>query len=183
MEVRFEVPDWLSACNYSEIYRTDDEKMGVALDLARISLEHGAGGPFGAAIFDESGRVISVGVNLVLLNNSSLLHGEIVAIALAQKKAGSWNLRELGDLCLATSAFPCSMCYGAILWSGLSQVMYGAERGDIEKLTGFREGILPERWREELNVNGIEIRGPVCRERAKDVLRGYKERGGVIYNP
>ena len=43
----------------------------------------------------ESGRLVSVGVNRVVPENSSLAHAEVLAIGLAQTSLGTYDLGGL----------------------------------------------------------------------------------------
>src|SRR6185503_20926793 len=78
-------PDWIDgAVTYGTRYNSDDDRMRVAIELARQNVARGTGGPFGAAIFDrETGALISVGVNSVVRLNNSTLHAEMLAIMMA----------------------------------------------------------------------------------------------------
>jgi hypothetical protein len=66
-------------------------------------------------------------------------------------------------------------------------VVIGATHEDVESLTGFHEGPLPELWAEHLEhrppLPPIEVVRGVQRAEARRVLRAYRERGGVVYNP
>ncbi|HVG38584.1 MAG TPA: nucleoside deaminase, partial [Pyrinomonadaceae bacterium] len=92
--------------------------MGLAIALARENVERGTGGPFGAAVFEAAGgKLIAVGVNLVVPLNNSTLHGEMVAFMMAQHRLASWTLggEEMPRHELFTSCEPCAMCLGATL--------------------------------------------------------------------
>lgn len=67
--------------------------MRFAVNLSRLNLRHGTGGPFGAAIFEvESGRLLAPGVNMVVASNCSVLRAEVVAIMVAQTVVGGFDL-------------------------------------------------------------------------------------------
>ena len=51
-------------------------------------------------------------------------HAEIIAIKIASKKLKSWRLI---DCTLYVTLEPCSMCAGAIMWSRIKRVVYGAK--------------------------------------------------------
>ena len=58
--------------------------MRLAIELSRLNIQHGTGGPFGAAIFErETGRLLAPGVNLVTSLDCSVFHAEMVAIMVA----------------------------------------------------------------------------------------------------
>jgi len=77
--------------------------------------------PFGAVIVErESGEIIAEGWNKSSVNPT--WHGEIDAInRLAELRPEFEGSR----LSLYTTAEPCPMCQGAILWSGIATVVYG----------------------------------------------------------
>ncbi len=157
--------------------------MQFVVDLSRINVDEGTGGPFGAAVFDmASGQLISPGVNLVTSLNCSLAHAETVALALAQQQIQAYNL-SAGERQyeLVTSCEPCAMCLGAIAWSGVRRVVYGALTADAEAI-GFDEGHKPAQGTQCLQQDGIEVVPGVLREQAAAVLRDYAERDGDIYN-
>ena len=78
--------------------------------------------PFGAVIA-RGGEVLSRGPNLGRQLNDPTAHAEMVAIRrfLAARPAD-----ELKGATIYASAEPCPMCMGAILWCGLSRVVFGA---------------------------------------------------------
>jgi tRNA(Arg) A34 adenosine deaminase TadA len=163
---------------------TDEERMRLAVDLARENVLRGAGGPFGAAIFEEpAGRLVAAGVNAVTRLGNSVLHAEVVAIVLAEARVGSHTLRRPGgpDHCLVTSCDPCAMCLGAALWSGVRRIVCGAGRNDAAAL-GFEEGpVFDASWK-YLEERGIAVTRGVMAAEARAVLALYREAGGVIYN-
>jgi tRNA(Arg) A34 adenosine deaminase TadA len=158
--------------------------MRLAIQLSRENVLRDTGGPFGAAIFEhETGRLVSVGVNLVVANANSTLHAEMVAFMMAEARLGHYSLGsvELPAHDLVTSCDPCAMCLGAILWAGVKRVVTGAGHMDAKRL-GFDEGpVFPESY-EYLESKGIEVVRGVLRQQAAEVLDFYRERGGPIYN-
>ena len=161
-----------------------EERMRFAIGLARENIRQGTGGPFGAAIFDgATHELIAPGINIVLLSQCSVLHAEIVAIMLAQKIAGSFDLGQsrLPPLELVTSAEPCAMCLGAIPWSGIKRLVCGARDEDARAI-GFDEGAKVTDWIDALKLRGIETVTDVCRYEARAVFQHYSASGGKIYN-
>jgi tRNA(Arg) A34 adenosine deaminase TadA len=162
---------------------TPEERMRLAISLARGNVSHG-GGPFGAVVAEEeSGRVVAAGVNLVVPLSCSLAHAEMVAIAIAQQLAGRYDLGAPGlpALQLVASTEPCAMCLGAIPWSGIRSLVCGAGGEEAERI-GFDEGHKPEDWPEALAGRGISVLRGICREEAARVLVDYARAGGPIYN-
>lgn len=161
------------------------DRMRFVIRLAMENVRRGTGGPFGAAVFEaKTGTLVSVGVNIVTIANCSHSHAEMVALANAQKELENFDLGApgLSEHELVTSCEPCSMCYGAIPWSGVRRVVCGA-RGEDAEAIGFDEGPKPKNWASALEARTISVIQDVCREEAVAVLQEYKKRGGIIYNP
>jgi len=180
------VPDWVEAVvlGPDDVFRTVEERMRLVIDLSRRNVARGTGGPFGAAVFEVgSGRLVAPGVNLVESANCSVVHAEIVAIAIAQQVVGRYDLGGEGmPVCeLASSAEPCAMCLGAIPWSGVRRLICGARDEDARRI-GFDEGAKPPDWVASLKARGIAVLRDVLRDEARAVLQDYADTGGVIYN-
>ena len=185
-DVTLRLPDWIEPflADSDLLYPSAEDRMRLVIRLAQLNIEHQTGGPFGAGIFQcKTGRLIAVGVNLVESLNCSIAHAEIVAIAIAQRVVGSYDLAgQTGvDYELVTSTEPCAMCLGAIGWSGIRGVVCGARDEDARAI-GFDEGAKPHDWVKALEERGISVRWDVLREQAKAVLVEYSEHGGLIYN-
>lgn len=162
-------------------YESLEDRMNVAIEIARRNVEHGTGGPFGAAVFEtDSGRLVAVGMNLVVSSGNAFLHAETVALMFAQREVGTFSLRSPAHD-LFTSCAPCAMCLGAVLWSGVSRLVSGAAREDAMEI-GFDEGPVFDASYEYLVSRGINCQAGVLRDEARAVLRGYRARGAPIYN-
>jgi tRNA(Arg) A34 adenosine deaminase TadA len=183
--VRIDYPAWVhETLAWDAAYRTDEERMRLAIAVSRENVERDTGGPFGAAIFESaSGRLVAVGMNSVVRLNNCTLHGEMVAFMMAQARVRSFTLNapHLPAHELVTSCEPCAMCLGATLWSGVRRLVYGAGREDALRLH-FDEGpVFPESYR-YLEERGITIVRNVLRDEAVAVLDRYREKSGMIYN-
>jgi len=179
------LPAWLD--EFVNAWKTplesDGQRMQLAIALAAENVRHHTGGPFGAIVVEaQSGRLLSVGVNLVTALELSLAHAEMVAVSLAQSAAGDWNLGANNEVQLVTSCEPCAMCFGAVPWSGVSSLSWGALREDAEA-AGFDEGDKPDDWVESLERRGIRTKGGILRDQASAVLKRYARRDGAIYHP
>ena len=178
-------PAWVNeVVEWDRPYRSDEERMRLAIAVSRENVERETGGPFGAAVFERAtGRLVSVGMNSVVRLNNCTLHGEMVAFMMAQQRLGSFTLGAPGmpEHELFTSCEPCAMCLGATLWSGVKRVVYGAGREDASKLN-FEEGpVFPQSY-QYLMDRGIEIVRNVLRPEAAAVLERYRAKSGKIYN-
>ena len=177
---KLSLPAWITGISRERVFPDDRDKIKLAIQLSRENVLREGGGPFGAAVFHgEEGLLVSMGVNRVVPESCSSAHAEIVALTLAQEASHQHRLKGTGWT-LASSALPCAMCFGALLWSGISRLIYGAGREAVI-VTGFDEGPLPDRWEEEMRKRGIRVVHRLMHEEAEEVLHLYREKGGVIY--
>jgi tRNA(Arg) A34 adenosine deaminase TadA len=166
-----------------EVFSTVEDRMRFVIALARQNVQRQTGGPFAAAVFDDSGRLVAPGVNMVVISNCSVFHAEIVALVLAQKGLNRYDLSDGGRLHydLVAAAEPCAMCFGAVTWSGVRRLVCGARDEDARAI-GFDEGPKLDDWVAALNDRGITVVRDVLRGDAVAVLREYVAAGGTIYN-
>jgi tRNA(Arg) A34 adenosine deaminase TadA len=179
--VQFELPDWIFLeCDLSKPRHDDRERMDLAIELARRNVEHG-GGPFGAVVFDAmTGEVVAPGVNVVMPQNCSLLHAEIVALLFAQARLKSFTLAR-SNCELFASSEPCVQCLGATHWAGLSRLVCGAPV-ELAEAAGFDEGPRASDWQEQLAARGTSVITGVQSAAAGNVLSAYATGGGFLYN-
>lgn len=91
--------------------------MQQAIDLAAHVLER----PFATVIVDRvTGEVIAEGWNRS--DENPTWHGEIDAI---NRLIANGSTIDCSKLVLYTTAEPCPMCQGAILWAGIGSVVFG----------------------------------------------------------
>jgi tRNA(Arg) A34 adenosine deaminase TadA len=122
--------------------------MRRAIEIAR----HNPGAPFGCVIADENGDVLAEGLNDA--ERSPILHGETAAImALIEAKPDVNRSR----LVLYTTAEPCPMCAGAILWSGISRVVLGSTIETLKKLGLPHIGLPCEEISRRCSFGGFEV--------------------------
>ena len=161
---------------------TVSERMQLAVALSEENVRQETGGPFAAVVVnEETGTLVSVGVNLVTTSGISVAHAEIVALSLAQVAIGDWNLSRHEPMQLVTTCEPCAMCFGAVPWSGVKSLVCGARKKDAES-AGFDEGDKPDNWVRSLQHRGIVVQSGVLRSQAARVLTDYRKDGGTIYN-
>ena len=100
--------------------------MRRAIEVARGNPD----APFGCVIVDgETGEILAEGLNDA--DRSPILHGETAAIMdLVDRKP----VVDPSIVVLYTTAEPCPMCAGAILWSGIPRVFYGTSISTLKRL-------------------------------------------------
>lgn len=113
--------------------------MKEALTEAYEGIRQGHGGPFGSVVVKD-GKIVGRGHNRVLLKKDPTCHGEMEAIRDACRRLGT---SDLSGCELYTTAEPCPMCLGGILWANIRRVYYGCNRKDTDEI-GFRDNIFYE---------------------------------------
>ncbi len=111
---------------------TDDQYMKFALKEAQRAYDEGEV-PVGAIIVMQE-KVIARGYNQVEKLNDCTAHAEIIALTSAFNFLGA---KYLPEATIYITVEPCLMCAGALYWSKIAKVVYGA---DDEK-NGFRKFI------------------------------------------
>lgn len=151
-----------------------NEFMKVAKELADSNIVTKVGGPFGACVIKD-GKIIGRGSNHVLANNDPTAHAEVMAIRDACKNIGSYDLSGCE---LYTSAYPCPMCFSAIIWSNIKKVYYGNTVEDTDKI-GFRD----ERIYECIKNSDKSILDMECMDREETIktYEEYMKSNGTLY--
>lgn len=108
-----------------------------AIALAAEESKNGLHGPFGAVV-TLNDTIVGEGVNQVVETLDPTAHAEIVAIRMACKNLGRF---ELNDCVLYTSCEPCPMCLSAIYWSRIGVVVYASTKKDAER-AGFDDDLI-----------------------------------------
>jgi tRNA(adenine34) deaminase len=109
----------------------DEHFMQQALKEAQQALDEDEI-PIGAVIV-QNNRIIARGHNQTERLNDCTAHAEIIALTSAFNYLGS---KYLPDATLYVTIEPCLMCAGALYWSKIGKIVYGA---DDEK-NGYRRG-------------------------------------------
>ena len=100
-----------------------DELMGIALDEARLALDHDDV-PVGAVVARiDTGEVVAQRHNERELTQDPTAHAEILALRDAATATGSWRLDEYA---LVVTLEPCAMCAGAMVNARIGAVVFGA---------------------------------------------------------
>jgi tRNA(Arg) A34 adenosine deaminase TadA len=190
-EYRVALPAWIEdeLAPVPAVIPGRDDRMRLVHRLADRNWREGNGGPFAALVAErDTGRIVSVGVNVVLASGVSSAHAEVVALGLAQTATGGWDLggEAMPAHELVVNWRPCIQCYGAAMWSGVRGLVVAGEGPELEEITTFDEGPLGADWAEQFEARGIEVVRDVLRDEALAVFRGYRkavDAGGlVVYN-
>ncbi|MGA8503905.1 MAG: nucleoside deaminase [Candidatus Sulfotelmatobacter sp.] len=132
--------------------------LAVAIAEARKGLAEG-GIPIGAAIFDESGKLIGAGHNRRVQNGDPSLHGETDAFRNARRQ------RSYRKLIMVSTLAPCWYCSGLVRQFGFRTVIVGESRN-------FQGGI---EWLRSLGVEVIDLDSEECASLLSAYIRANPE--------
>ncbi|UAY51845.1 tRNA adenosine(34) deaminase TadA [Ferruginibacter albus] len=113
---------------------TDEHYMQQAFKEAQRAYEEGEV-PVGAVVVMNN-KIIGRGYNQVEKLTDSTAHAEIIALTAAFNFLGS---KYLPEATLYVTVEPCLMCSGALYWSKIGRIVYGA---DDEK-NGYKKNTAP----------------------------------------
>lgn len=115
--------------------------MLAAIEMARES--RAAGDYAVGSVLVHHGRIVSKAGNRTHLDTDPTQHAELMVIRGGARELGS---KDLTGCVLYSTHEPCVMCMGAVVWSRISCVVFGAK---IEDHKRFRDehGNAQWRWR------------------------------------
>ncbi len=112
---------------------TDESYMKIALKEAQKAYDMEEV-PVGAIVVLQN-QIIARAHNQVELLNDSTAHAEILALTSAFQSLGS---KYVPDATLFVTIEPCLMCCGAMYWSKIGRIVYGAS----DEKNGFKKNTL-----------------------------------------
>ncbi|MDD5152332.1 MAG: nucleoside deaminase [Flavobacterium sp.] len=136
---------------------TDEYFMKKALQEAEIAFEKDEI-PVGAIIVIDN-KVIARGHNLTEMLNDVTAHAEMQAITAAANFLGG---KYLTGCTLYVTLEPCQMCAGALYWSQISKIVFGAS----DENRGF------EKMNTQLHPKTTVVRGVLANE-AADLMKRF----------
>jgi tRNA(adenine34) deaminase len=107
--------------NNPALWKTHQQFMMKAIQLAEDAAKHNEV-PIGALVVKDN-IIIGKGFNQVEQLSDPTAHAEMIAISAACE---TLNNKYLNGCTLYVTLEPCSMCSGALVWSKLSTVVFGA---------------------------------------------------------
>ena len=107
--------------NNPALYNTHQQLMAKALVLAEQALEENEI-PVGALVVKDN-VIIGKGYNQVEKLNDPTAHAEMIAISAACEYLGN---KYLDGCTLYVTLEPCAMCSGALVWSKIGTIVFGA---------------------------------------------------------
>ena len=130
-----------------------------AIELAYHAKKNGDN-PFGSILVDEKGNILMEDENTQVTQNDITGHPEL---KIAKRAAAKYDKEFLAKCTMYNSAEPCTMCTGAIYWSGIGRVVFGIAKERLNELKTDGEGSINYSIQELLGNSGkeFEIIGPM----------------------
>ena len=140
-------------------FKDDKYYIDKAIELAYKAKENGDN-PFGSILVDEDGKIIMEDENTQVTENDITGHPEL---KIAKRAAAKYDKEFLKKCTMYNSAEPCTMCTGAIYWSGIGRIVFGISKERLNELKDDGEGSINFSIHELLNNSGKEfkITGPM----------------------
>jgi tRNA(adenine34) deaminase len=144
----------------------DEQHLRRAIEIAEDAARRGDR-PFGAMIVSADGRVVAEGCSTQQADHDWTAHAEMNVIRAAGNVLG-WQ--ELATATIYASSDPCPMCAGAIYWSNIRRLVFGADEASMRHLRADNaQGAgLTMSCREVLarSARPIEVVGPLLEDEA-----------------
>lgn len=147
----------------------DEKYMKAAIELSLSAVSHG-NEPFGAVLVDKNGEIVYSNENQIYTRHDPTFHGEAGLIRLFCAETG---ITDLSEYTLYTSCEPCFMCSGAMVWTKLGRLVYGASNIELEEILGNYSGVNCSKMVFENSFWQPSVTSGVLREECIDVLRRY----------
>ena len=142
---------------------TDEHYMKLAIAEAQKAFDKDEV-PIGALVVLQD-KIIARAHNQVELLNDSTAHAEILALTTAYQFLGS---KYLPEATLYVTVEPCLMCSGALYWSKIGRIVFGAydEKNSYRRSTGTNNPFHPK----------TEIVGGVMEEDCAGLMKEFFKR-------
>jgi tRNA(adenine34) deaminase len=120
---------------------TDEHYMKLAIAEAQKAFDREEV-PIGAVVVLQD-KIIARAHNQVEMLNDSTAHAEILALTTAYQFLGS---KYLPEATLYVTVEPCLMCSGALYWSKIGRIVFGAydEKNSYRRSTGTNNPFHPK---------------------------------------
>jgi tRNA(adenine34) deaminase len=134
----------------------------------RFALEEAKKGdsPYGAVIVKD-GEIVAVAHNTVKQDSDPSAHAEINAIRTLTSKLKNPSLEGYK---IYTTGEPCPMCATACVWSGISEIIYGASIQDLMDISQSQIDISCEEVITK-SFRNIRVTKGVLQEECMDLFR------------
>ena len=146
---------------------TDASYMKKAIELSVEAVAHG-NEPFGAVLV-KNGEIVYQNENQIYTKHDPTFHAEAGLIRRFCEETG---ITDLSEYTLYSSCEPCFMCCGAMVWTKLGRLVYGASDIELCEVLGVQGSECSKIVFAESGAS-ISVTAGVLREEALAVLKEY----------
>ena len=146
---------------------SDEFYMQKAIELSVSAVLHG-NEPFGAVLVKD-GEAVYTNENQIYTKHDPTFHAEAGLIRRFCEETG---ITDLSEYTLYSSCEPCFMCCGAMVWTKLGRLVYGASDIDLCNILGVQGSECCKIVFENSGAD-IEVTSGVLREESLKVLSEY----------
>ena len=139
--------------------KEDQFYISRAIELAYAAKQKGDN-PFGSILVDQDGNILMEDENTQVTQNDITGHPEL---KIAKRAAAKYEKEFLKTCTMYNSAEPCTMCTGAIYWSGIGRIVFGISKVRLNELKDDGIGSINYSIHELLGNSGksFEVVGPM----------------------
>ena len=146
---------------------SDEIFMKEAIRLSKLAVAHG-NEPFGALLVKDD-QIVCTNENQIYTATDPTFHAEA---GLLRSFCAETHITDLRDYTLYSSCEPCFMCCGAMVWTRLGRLVYGAS--DIDLCTLLDEpGSRCSEIVFEHSAHHPAVSGGILREESLRILADY----------
>lgn len=133
-------PDHMGVAVHDTKFSGED-LMHRAIELAENNYKSGKGGPYGAVLADQDGKILGEGVNGIMARSDPTAHAEVMAIRQAAEKLKDGDMSKC---VLYVSSEPTMMGKALILSVGIPKVYIGLSHDEIKSVRMSEEKVRRE---------------------------------------
>lgn len=145
----------------------DEFFMKEAIRLSKLAVEHG-NEPFGAILI-KGGEIVYSNENQIYSETDPTFHAEA---GLLRRFCAETHITDLREYTLYSSCEPCFMCCGAMVWTKVGRLVYGASDIDLCNLLD-EQGSHCSQIVFENSPHKPDITAGILREESLSVLASY----------
>lgn len=169
-QARIFLPQWLLE-NQKELqfrlYTNDAQKMQLVLECAKANITYASGAPLAAAVFNEKGALLSVGVDTPGIGG----HEMSTALLLASHLMGTEKLRKNRGWDLVSLAPPCQVCLGNIYSERPKRFLCAITHEFLLRHLVLKDTLFPNPdWVEILQKREIQVIQNLLEKQAQETL-------------
>ncbi len=146
---------------------SDEFFMQKAIELSLCAVQHG-NEPFGAVLVKDD-EIVYTNENQIYTMHDPTFHAEA---GLIRRFCGETGITDLSEYTLYSSCEPCFMCCGAMVWTRLGRLVYGASDIDLCNILGVKGAECSKIVFESSGAN-TRVTSGVLRSEALAVLSDY----------